>query len=133
MTDDKIRFISSLVIVTGIGLMLVILSAIKFGLGPENTSGSYEIYIKSLYFPMGMLSILLIICGVVLFKDVNKGKILLLLSSGGLMLFGISSISYNLLNGVYTASSLDLLLNGVANAWCIGLGLITTIFATKKL
>jgi hypothetical protein len=46
-----------------------------------------------------------------------------LVAAGALIFLGLLDFSFNLQNGVYTASTLDLAINGFINAWCVGFGL----------
>ena len=47
------------------------------------------------------------------------------IAAGGLV--GLVDFVFNIQNGVYSASALDLAINGLLNAWCVGFGLFIII------
>ncbi len=125
--DDKRRLIASLEIVTGVGLILFWIAFFTVGLAPENAPPCYFAYEHSFPLPDGVLAILLLIAGILLMRSKPGGRALSLVSAGALVFLGLLDFSFNLQNGVYLTSTIDLVLNAFINLWCVGFGLAVAI------
>jgi hypothetical protein len=123
MTADRRRLISALEIVTGAGIILFWVAFFTVGMAPDPAPAGYFAYEHSFPLPDGLMSILLIIAGILLLKDKRPAMVMSLVAAGALIFLGLLDFSFNLQNGVYTASTLDLAINGFINAWCVGFGL----------
>ncbi|MBN1689501.1 MAG: hypothetical protein JW901_00590 [Dehalococcoidia bacterium] len=133
MTDDRRRLISALEIVTGVGILLFWIAFFTVGMAPENPPPGYFAYEHSFPLPDGLMCILLIAAGILLMKNRRAGMILSLIGAGALIFLGLLDFSFNLQNGVYAASVLDMVINGLINAWCVGFGLFMSIVVGKAL
>ncbi|MBN1691527.1 MAG: hypothetical protein JW901_10945 [Dehalococcoidia bacterium] len=133
MTEDRRRLIASLEIVTGAGIILFWIAFFTVGMAPENPPPGYFAYELSFPLPDGLMSVLLIAAGILLMKDRQPARILSLIGAGALIFLGLLDCSFNLQNGIYMASVLDLVINALINAWCVGFGLFTAIVVGKSL
>ncbi|MDD5397955.1 MAG: hypothetical protein PHU70_02625 [Dehalococcoidia bacterium] len=127
--DDKRRLIASLEIVTGVGLILFWLAFFTVGLAPEKAPPCYFAYENSFPLPDGILAVLLLIAGILLMKSNPAGRILSLVGAGALVFLGLLDFSFNLQNGIYLTSVIDLVLNAFINLWCVVFGLAVCIVA----
>lgn len=127
MKEDRRRLVASLEIVTAVGLILFWIAFFTVGLAPENPPACYFAYEHAFPLPDCLLAVLLLSAGVLLMKDKPIGYRLSLVSAGALMFLGLLDFSFNIQNGVYLTSPVDLVLNAVINAWCFGFGLVTVI------
>jgi hypothetical protein len=127
MAEDRRRLIASLEIVTGVGLILFWIAFFTVGLAPEKPPTCYFTYEHAFPLPDGLLAVLMLTAGVLLMKDKPLGYRLSLVAAGALMFLGVLDFSFNIQNGVYLTSPVDLVLNAVINAWCLGFGLTTVI------
>jgi hypothetical protein len=125
--QDRDKLIASLEIVTAIGFILFWLAFFTIGLAPERPPACYFAYEHSFPLPDGLLCILLIIAGVLIMKGRALGAKLSLMAAGGLIFLGLLDFAFNIQNGVYAASTIDLVINAFINAWCVGFGLYTAI------
>jgi len=132
VTDDKRRLIASLEIVTGVGLILFWVAFFTVGLAPENAPPCYFAYEHSFPLPDVLLAILLLVAGILLMKSKPPGRALSLIAAGALVFLGMLDFSFNLQNGIYLTSILDLVLNAFINIWCVGFGLALAIVLGKK-
>ncbi len=133
MSDDRRRLISALEIVTGVGIILFWIAFFTIGMAPDPAPAGYFSYEHSFPLPDGLMSILLIIAGILLLKNKRPAMILSLIAAGALVFLGLLDFSFNLQNGVYAASALDLVINAIINAWCVGFGLFLCIVVGKSL
>ncbi|MFA5398880.1 MAG: hypothetical protein WC169_06875 [Dehalococcoidia bacterium] len=125
--DDKRRLIASLEIVTGVGLILFWLAFFTVGLAPEKAPPCYYAYENSFPLPDGILAVLLLVAGMLLMKSNPAGRALSLIGAGALIFLGLLDFSFNLQNGIYLTSVVDLVLNALINLWCVGFGLAACI------
>jgi hypothetical protein len=133
MTDDHKRLISALEIVTGAGIILFWVAFFTIGMAPEKPPVGYFAYEMSFPLPDGLTSILLIITGILMIKDKRPSMIMSLICAGALMFLGLLDFSFNIQNGVYAASTLDLSINAFINAWCVGFGLFVAIVVGRSI
>jgi hypothetical protein len=70
------------------------------------------------------LALLLLASGILWLRQNPLGKTLSLVAAGALIFLGLLDFSFNIQNGIYLASALDLVLNAFINAWCIAVGLV---------
>jgi len=130
--DDKRRLIASLEIVTGIGLILFWIAFFTVGLAPDKAPPCYFAYEHSFPLPDGVLAILLLIAGILLMRSRPAGRPLSLVAAGALVFLGLLDFSFNLQNGIYLTSTVDLALNAFINLWCVGLGLAIGIITGRS-
>jgi len=131
--DDKRRLIASLEIVTGIGLILFWIAFFTVGLAPDNAPPCYFAYEHSFPLPDGILAILLLIAGIFLMRSKPAGRSLSLVAAGALVFLGLLDFSFNLQNGIYMTSTVDLVLNAFINIWCVGFGIAIAVLIGRKL
>ncbi len=129
--DDKRRLIASLEIVTGVGFFLFWIAFFTVGLAPDNAPPCYFAYERSFPLPDGVLAILLLIAGILLMKSKPAGRLLSLAAAGALVFLGLLDFSFNIQNGIYLTSTIDLVLNALINLWCICFGLAVAIIMVR--
>jgi hypothetical protein len=118
-----LKIIAVLELLTGIGFILFWTGFFTIGLSPENPPQCYFAYEHSFPLPDIILSIAILASGILLLKNKESGRTLSLVCSGGLMFLGILDFSFNIQNGIYLISTLDLILNAFINIWCVAFGL----------
>ncbi len=131
MKEDKSRLIASLEIITGVGVVLFWVAFITVGLAPENAGPAFFSYKYSFVAADAALVVLLVTAGVLLMQGRRIGIFLTQVAAGMLIYLGLVDIGYNIGNGVYTASSVDLVVNAIINLWCVGFGLAAIIISRK--
>lgn len=120
--DKKDRVVPILEIATAGGLILFWITFFTVGLAPENPPQCYFAYELAFPLPDICLALLLLTSGILLLKHNQLGKVLSLVAAGALTFLGLLDFSFNLQNGVYTISAIDLMLNAFINAWCVAFG-----------
>jgi len=124
MSDRKNgKAIPVLEIVTAVGLILFWIGFFTVGMAPENPPECYFAYEHAFPLPDLLLAIALLASAVLLLKDNQMGRTLALVAAGALVFLGLVDFSFNLQNGVYLSSTLDLILNAFINIWCVAFGL----------
>jgi len=118
-----LKTIAVLELLTGMGLILFWIGFFTIGLAPENPPPCYFAYEHSFPLPDIILSIAMLASGILLLKNKTSGRKLSLVCAGGLMFLGILDFSFNIQNGLYMISTLDLILNAFINIWCVAFGL----------
>lgn len=130
--NDRRRLVSSLEIVTAAGLILFWAAFFTVGLMPDNAPACYLAYEHAFPLPDGLLAVLLLAAGIMLMQGRRWGVILSLAAGGGLVFLGLLDFSFNIQNGIYLSSTLDLVLNAFINLWCVGFGLALIIFVGRS-
>ena len=130
--EDKSRLIATLEVVTGVGLILFWLAFFTVGLAPDETPPCYFTYEHAFPLPDGALAILLLVAGILLMKSRPWGRPLSLIAAGALVFLGLLDFSFNLQNGIYLTSTIDLVLNAFINVWCVGFGLAIALLIGRK-
>jgi hypothetical protein len=126
------RLIASLQIVTAAGLILFWIAFFTVGMAPDNPPACYFAYEHAFPLPDGLLAVLLLVTGIMLMKNSPAALKLSLVASGALMFLGVLDFGFNIQNGVYTASTLDLVINAFINLWCVGFGLVTAVVVIRR-
>jgi hypothetical protein len=126
------RLIASLQIVTAAGLILFWIAFFTVGMAPDKPPACYFAYEHAFPLPDGLLAVLLMITGILLMKNSPVAGKLSLAAAGALMFLGLLDFSFNIQNGIYTASTLDLVINAFINLWCTGFGLVTSVLMIRK-
>jgi hypothetical protein len=133
MIETKgLKTIAVLELLTGIGIILFWIGFFTIGLAPENPPQCYFAYEHSFPLPDIILSITMLASGILLLKNKKSGMTLSLVCSGGLMFLGILDFSFNIQNGIYMTSTLDLVLNAFINVWCVGFGVAIAVLISRK-
>lgn len=123
MATKGLKTIAVLELLTGIGLILFWIGFFTIGLAPENPPPCYFAYEHSFPLPDIVLAIVLLVSGILLLSGNPRGRKLSLVAAGALIFLGLLDFSFNIQNGVYMISTLDLILNAFINVWCVGFGL----------
>jgi hypothetical protein len=131
--EDRSRLIAALEIVTAAGLILFWIAFFTLGMAPEKPPACYFAYEHAFPLPDGLLALLLLAAGFLLMKGKGLGTKLSFVAAGALMFLGFLDFAFNLQNGIYAASSLDLAINAFINAWCVGFGLFIILALRKSL
>lgn len=126
------RLLASLQIVTAVGLILFWAAFFTVGMAPENPPDCYFAYEHAFPLPDGLLAVLLLVAGIMMMKNSPTALKLSLVAAGSLMFLGLLDFSFNIQNGIYTASTVDLVLNAFINLWCCGFGLAMAIMIMRE-
>jgi hypothetical protein len=132
MEIKGMKTIAVLEMLTGIGIILFWIGFFTIGLAPENPPPCYFAYEHSFPLPDIILSIAIIASGILLLKKRESGRVLSLVCTGGLMFLGLLDFSFNIQNGIYKTSGLDLVLNAFINIWCVGFGAAIAVLISRK-
>ena len=122
MITIKPSSLAIFMIITGIGIGLFWVGFFTIGLAPQNPPPGYFVFEHSFPVADTVLAIALLCSGILLRRNRPAGRDLALASCGALIFLGLLDTSFNLLNGMYTISAIDTLLNGFINAYCIIFG-----------
>jgi hypothetical protein len=128
----RLKTIAVLELLTGIGIILFWIGFFTIGLAPENPPQCYFAYEHSFPLPDIILSIAIIASGILLLKNKESGRTLSFVCSGGLMFLGLLDFSFNIQNGIYMTSTLDMVLNAFINVWCVGFGIAIAVLISRK-
>jgi len=131
MVERKIRTIAVLEILTGAGLLLFWIGFFTIGLAPENPPECYFAYEHSFPLPDTIMSLFFLAGGAMLLKGRPMGRVLSIACAGALVFLGVLDFSFNIQNGVYTISTLDLVLNSFINTWSVAFGAAVIIVLRK--
>lgn len=127
-----LKAIAVLELLTGVGLILFWIGFFTIGLAPENPPPCYFAYEHSFPLPDIVMAIAIFTSGMLLLQRRESGRILALVCSGGLMFLGLLDFSFNIQNGTYMTSTLDLVLNAFINVWCVGFGAAVAVLLGRK-
>lgn len=123
----SINTISILSIITAAGLVLFWIGFFTIGLAPANPPVGYFVYEHSFPVPDIILAIVLIAGGILNLTGGMHGTTLLVAGGGALVFLGILDISFNLQNGMYKISVVDMILNAFINLWCVLFGALIVV------
>ena len=126
------KLIAALEIATAGGFSLFWLAFFTVGLAPVPAPPCYFVYEHSFPLPDGMLAILLLVAGILLMLNKPWGGKLSLVAAGSLLFLGLVDFSFNIQNGMYMTSTVDLVLNAFINVWCIGFGSAILLIIGRK-
>lgn len=118
----RLRTIAILELLTAFGLVLFWLAFFTIGLAPENPPQGFFEYEHSFPLPDSILAIGLFYAGYSLLKGKAFGRTASLVCAGALLFLGVVDFSFNIQNGMYLLSPMDLILNAFINLWCLLLG-----------
>ena len=124
---EGLRTIAILELLTGVGLILFWIGFFTIGLAPKNPPKGYMEYEHSFPLPDGLLAILMLVSGTLLLLNNPLGVSLSLVAAGALVFLGVLDFSFNIQNGLYKTSRMDLVLNAFINIWCVGLGIAIAV------
>ncbi|HRZ25723.1 MAG TPA: hypothetical protein P5346_06245 [Spirochaetota bacterium] len=108
---------------TAIGLILFWTGFFTIGLAPESPPPGYFEYEHSFPLPDLILAAALLAAAWMLRRGKPAGRTLSLVCAGALIFLGVLDFSFNIQNGMYAISAMDLVLNAFINAWCVLLGI----------
>lgn len=124
------RAMATLSAVTALGILAFWATFFTVGLAPERAPECYFAYEHSFPLPDAALAGTLLSAAHLVLRGRPLGRALALVASGGLLFLGLVDVAFNLQQGIYAASSADLLANAAINAWCLLLGsLLAVCFA----
>ncbi len=116
------KMIAVLELITAFGIILFWIGFFTVGLAPVNPPFGYFVYEHSFPLPDSVLALILITAAVLLLNGKPLGRSISLVAAGGLIFLGVVDFSFNIQNGMYATSTLDAILNGFINLWCVGFG-----------
>ena len=122
--EKKNKVIAVLQLVMALGLILFWIGFFTVGMAPENPPPCYFAYEHSFPVPDIIMAVALIVSSALLFKGRPLGRLISLVSAGALMFLGVLDMCFNYQNGVYAASTMDLVSNLFINIACVLLGII---------
>ena len=122
MNVKEWNLIGAFELCTGAGIILFWIGFFTVGLAPANAPQCYHAFEHSFPLPDTILVLALIAAAVKVLKGKPSGRKLSLVCAGGLMFLGILDFSFNIQNGIYAGSVLDLALNAFINLWCTSFG-----------
>jgi len=117
------KTIAILQIVTAAGLILFWLGFFTIGLAPEKAPECYFAYEHAFPLPDLLLAAALLASGVLTIRGKTMGKVVALVAAGALIFLGLLDFCFNMQNGIYTSSVMDLILNAFINIWCVAFGI----------
>ena len=123
----KYRLLAILEILTAAGIALYWVLFYSRGLSDENPSPCYLCYERAFPIPDAALATALLAAGVFLIRKHALGRLLTQASGGALVFLGFLDVSFNLQNGIYQNSAVDLIMNLLINGWCILFGVAQLI------
>ena len=94
---------------------------------PQNAPDCYQVFERAFPLPDMCLALVLAGAGILLFRKNRFGPALSLVAGGSLVFLGLLDFSFNIQNGVYSASSKDLVLNSLINGWSFGFGMVLIV------
>jgi hypothetical protein len=109
--------------ITSLGLILFWTGFFTIGLAPEKPPPCYFVFEHSFPLPDLILAATLIFAARQLSKGRPLGKSLSLICAGALIFLGLLDFSFNIQNGMYAISIVDLILNAFINIWCVFFGI----------
>jgi len=127
IAPEGLMTIAILELLTGVGLILFWILFFTVGLAPKNPPRGYMEYEHSFPLPDGLLAILLLASGALLLLNNPLGGNLSLIAAGALLFLGVLDFSFNIQNGLYKTSKMDLVLNAFINVWCVGFGIAIVV------
>ena len=127
-----LKTIAVLELLTGVGLILFWIGFFTIGLAPENPPPCYFAYEHSFPLPDIVMAIVMLASGMMLLKNKASGRILSLVCSGGLVFLGLLDFSFNIQNGIYMISTMDMALNAFINVWCVVFGIAIAVLISRK-
>jgi len=127
IAPEGLMTIAILELLTGVGLILFWILFFTVGLAPKNPPRGYMEYEHSFPLPDGLLAILLLAAGALLLLNNPLGGNLSLIAAGALLFLGVLDFSFNIQNGLYKTSKMDLVLNAFINVWCVGFGIAIVV------
>jgi len=126
------KLIAALEIATAGGFSLFWLAFFTVGLAPVPAPPCYFAYEHSFPLPDGMLAILLLVAGILLMLNKPWGGRLSLMAAGAMLFLGLVDFSFNIQNGIYLTSTVDLVLNVFLNVWCVVFGIAIAVIIGRK-
>jgi len=123
MSRKELISMAILELCTGFGLILFWIGFFTMGFAPANPPQCYFAFEHSFPLPDIILALALITSAALLLKGNPISRRLSLVCAGGLMFLGVLDFSFNIQNGIYTSSPVDLALNAFINLWCVASGL----------
>ena len=124
MDTKSVKTIAVFELLTALGIVLFWIGFFTIGLAPANPPQCYFAYEHSFPLPDILLAIALFFASMGLIKAKPWGRSLSLVCAGSLLFLGILDFSFNIQNGVYAVSTLDLISNAFINIWCVIFGLV---------
>lgn len=109
-------------LLTAIGLVAFWTAFFTVGFENEAYPECYSTFEHSFPLPDAFIAVVLLAAWFS-FRSNNYKYIQLTRVAGGAMIFlGLCDVSFNTLNGMYSISTAELLMNGFINLWCLGFG-----------
>ena len=109
-------------LITAVGLLLFWIGFFTVGLAPENPPACYFAYEHSFPLPDTVLALVLLAGGALSLRGRPLGTTLLAAGGGALVFLGLLDFCFNYQNGMYSISTMDLILNAFINIWCVAFG-----------
>ena len=114
--------VRNLQLLTAIGLVAFWTAFFTVGFANELYPACYETFEHCFPLPDGFIAIILISAWLNHGKNPERYVQFTRIAGGSMIFLGLCDISFNTLNGMYSISTAELLMNGFINLWCIGFG-----------
>jgi hypothetical protein len=109
-------------LLTAIGLILFWTAFFTVGFKNEAYPDCYSTFEHSFPLPDAFITIVLLAAWCSFRSNPDKYIQLTRIAGGAMIFLGLCDVSFNTLNGMYSISTAELLMNGFINIWCLGFG-----------
>jgi hypothetical protein len=121
----------TLQLLTAIGLVLFWTAFFTVGYANDAYPVCYETFEKCFPLPDSFITIVLL-CAWWKGRSGGSARDLTRVAGGAMIFLGLCDISFNAMNGMYTISTAELLMNGFINVWCLGFGCFQAFISIKN-
>jgi hypothetical protein len=126
------RSLCWLIVLTGVGEVVFWALFYTVGLAPDNAAACYMHYERAFLVPDLVVAVALIVGGLLRAQGRPWGRLLTHACAGALAFLGMLDMSFNLQNGIYRSSTLDLVMNASLNAYCVLFGVGVIWFGSRS-
>lgn len=112
----------TLQLITAIGLILFWTAYFTIGFANDAYPLCYKTFENCFPLPDAFITIVLFVAWFKRNSHRPLSNQLTRVAGGSMIFLGLCDISFNTLNGMYTISVVELLMNGFINLWCLGFG-----------
>lgn len=109
-------------LLTAIGLLAFWTAFFTLGFANDAYPPCYETFEHCFPLPDGFIAIVLMAAWMTYSKNRDRYIQLTRIAGGAMIFLGLCDISFNTLNGMYSISTAELIMNGFINIWCLGFG-----------
>jgi hypothetical protein len=133
MSGERQLILGCLEILTGLGIALYWVLFFFFDMKPVNPPAGYLSFEHAFIVSDLLVAGFLAAGGGLLLANRELGRIISLPCGGGLVYLGVTDVSFNTTNGMYTQALSQTLQNAAINLWCVGFGLCLIVVLCRSL